>query len=172
MNQKMTHKKELTRQSLRPVILLMLAITMSVTAMAEPVDLELARQKAKAFLNGRTMARGNSDAGDQQINVLVSTNGYHVFNCGTDGGFVIISGDDRTPAVLGYADRGSISEETMPDALRWLLNGFQEQIAWLDDNGSDASVATMRVAKKVSNARTAIAPLIATRLPLIQVGVP
>lgn len=126
MNQKMTHKKGLTRQSLRPIILLMLAITMSVTAMAEPVDLELARQKAKAFLNGRTMAIGNSDAGDQQINVLVSTNSYHVFNCGTDDGFVIISGDDALPEVLGYSDNGQFDTANMPPALQNWLKGCSE----------------------------------------------
>ena len=30
---------------------------------------------------------------------------YYLFNIENDGGFVIISGDDRTRSILGYADK-------------------------------------------------------------------
>lgn len=47
---------------------------------------------------------------------------YYIFNDKTQGnGFVIISGNDDCNPVLGYSDKGYISEETMPDGLRsWL----------------------------------------------------
>jgi hypothetical protein len=37
-----------------------------------------------------------------------------VFNIGTNEGFVIVSGDDRTPAVLGYSDKGSFDMDRLP----------------------------------------------------------
>ena len=114
MDQKMTHKKGMTRRSLRPVVLMMLAMTMSMAVMAEPVDQESARQKAMKFLNGRAKARGNSAANDQQLSVAASTKGYHVFNSGKDGGFVIISGDDALPDVLGYSDNGRFDTTNLP----------------------------------------------------------
>ena len=89
---------------------------------------------------------------------------YYVFNVGTGDGFVIVSGDDRTPEILGYADSGSFSEDNMPDGLRWLLDGYAEQMEWLDDNGLDESyeACASRTSRKAP-ARTAIAPLIKTR---------
>ena len=32
---------------------------------------------------------------------------YYVFNAEGENGYVIVSGDDRTPAILGYVDNGS-----------------------------------------------------------------
>ena len=66
---------------------------------------------------------------------------------------MIVSGDDRTIAVLGYADSGSIHEDDMPDGLRYLLEGYEEQIAHIP---TDAGVQLYR------GGYTPIEPLIQT----------
>ena len=56
-------------------------------------------------------------------------------------------------AILGYADSGSINEDDMPDGLRYLLEGYEEQIANIPDE--------VEAPLNTSN-REAISPLITT----------
>lgn len=53
---------------------------------------------------------------------------YYIVNRGTAEGFVVVAGDDRLPAILGYSDTGSIDPERMPDALRDLLAQYSDEI--------------------------------------------
>lgn len=62
-----------------------------------------------------------------QIN---ETPALYVFNTETaDGGFVIVSADDNTRAILGYADNGTFSEENMPANMRFWLQMYADEIA-------------------------------------------
>ena len=56
---------------------------------------------------------------------------YYVFNS-TQGGFVIVSGDDRAPAVLGYSDHGAFDITDMSPAMNELLDSYNAQIEELD----------------------------------------
>lgn len=64
---------------------------------------------------------------------------YYVFNadCAT-GGYVIVAGDDRVPAVLGYSDNGTFDVDDIPDAMRDWLDGYATQMAMLDEGGNVA----------------------------------
>lgn len=42
-----------------------------------------------------------------------------------DKGFVIVSADNRMPAVLGYSDEANFNPQELPDGLRWLLNKYE-----------------------------------------------
>lgn len=46
------------------------------------------------------------------------------------GGFVLVSGSEYTPEILGYADEGNLPTKTeeMPDGLRYLMGIYQAQI--------------------------------------------
>ena len=50
----------------------------------------------------------------------------YVFN--SDESFVIISADDRTPAVLGYSDHGTYDMKKAPDGLKGMLGWFQASV--------------------------------------------
>lgn len=104
----------------RGMIILAVLLMLPTVITAEPVDQEAARRKALAFLNGQTKAgaRGEKD----ELSLAVSNEGYHVFNRGTDKGFVIVSGDDALPEVLGYSDNGRFDTTNMPPALQDWLN--------------------------------------------------
>lgn len=62
-----------------------------------------------------------NDAGDPYL--------YAVSNGG--GGYVLVSGDDRAPAVLGYVERGTYNESAMPDNMRSWLRHYVEEIEFL-----------------------------------------
>ncbi len=46
---------------------------------------------------------------------------YYVFNAPAQGGYVVVAGDDRLPAVLGYSRDGSLDLSQAPEALLALL---------------------------------------------------
>ena len=81
---------------------------------------------------------------------------YYVFNLGHDRGFVIVSGDDRTPAIIGYTDRGSYDERQMPDNMREWMQEDNRQMEWLGRQ-PEGPVMAMK-----SPVRKAISPLLST----------
>lgn len=50
----------------------------------------------------------------------------YVFNY--DPGFVIVSADPKIGGVLGFSEDGTFDVASMPDGLKWLMNGYGEQI--------------------------------------------
>ena len=115
---------------------------------AATVTREEARQLALRFLtehgSGVAAARGM-----QPVPLLLrdaaSVEQLHVFNVGQQEGFVIVSGDDCTgDLVLGYADSGEIAQETMPANLRAWLQGYADQIRWMQQHGVRNDVAAAR----------------------------
>lgn len=53
---------------------------------------------------------------------------FYVFNRGKSNGFVIVSGDDRAEAVLGYTDNGSFDIDNIPPNMKWWLNEYANQM--------------------------------------------
>ena len=127
-----------------------------------------ARQAAVAFMNGRGKTLTESPvrlSARKSSRRMSAASDYYVFNVGDGQGFVVVSGDDRTEPILGYADEGAIIEDEMPDALQAWLDGYSKQLAWLDEAGFDkAFTAESRsVQTRSSGVKTALTPLIATR---------
>ncbi len=59
---------------------------------------------------------------------------YYVFNVTNQKGFVIVSGDDRVPAILGYAFEGAYLKNDQPPAFQaWMLN-YKNQIIYAIEN--------------------------------------
>jgi len=64
-----------------------------------------------------------------------ATPALYVFNTTADnGGFVIVSADDRTRAILGYTDNGHFDAGNIPDNMRFWLRMYASEIASLSDN--------------------------------------
>ncbi len=109
-------------------LLLTIIICLSIVAYAGPVDLEQAKQNALRFITDKqpAMARGKKI---MTMTTACQTESYYVFNVGESQGYVIASGDDRTPGVLGYADKGSFDIETIPDNMKAWLQGYADQMS-------------------------------------------
>ncbi len=142
-----------------------ISLFFGIALMAAPVSQEAARQKALQFLSGRSgnvaAARGMNQV-KLQLKEGVVTDQLYVFNVGQKDGFVIVSGDDCTgDLVLGYADKGEISAENMPDNLRSWLQGYADQIQWMKEHGVRNDAAASRGAMKKS--KTAIPAMLTTK---------
>ncbi len=138
------------------IILLLLMVAMS--AIAGPVDKQQARAQAQAFLS----TRGLQVAGEPRRAPGIASNDaqpLYVFNTSGDNGFVVIAGDDRSEAVLGYTEEGHYDEATLPENLRFWLELTALEIKSLPQDGpSTAASAPQRVAT-----HSAISPLIKTK---------
>ena len=103
---------------------LWLACVVILSLSAGPVSKESAQQKAVQFFNSKyALARGK-----HKIELALASNTYYVFNIESDKGFVIVSGDDSTPDILGYSLSGSFDSQNMPDNMRSFLKSYRDQI--------------------------------------------
>lgn len=67
----------------------------------------------------------------------------YVYNIDKNGGFVIISGNDKSAtSVLGYADEGSFDAENIPENLQYLLDEYSRQIEFINEQGIDCRKGT------------------------------
>ena len=120
-------------------ILLLTAFCLLVmAAMAAPVSRQQAQQKAQNFMQSMGVNRELSAV--QETLGKMKANGQgellYVFNAADEGGFVIISGDDQTVSVLGYATKGSFDYDRLPCNARAWIDGYAEQIRLIQQKGA------------------------------------
>ena len=132
--------------------LLLITLIVSIVAMAGPVTPDEARQNVAKFMNPRRAAAVTQN---REALRLVSTShykvrqntlapSYYIFNVGQGEGYVIAAADDRVPAVLGYSNRGQIDPENMPENMKEWLQGYNDQLVYLN-NHPEVSVARRTV---------------------------
>lgn len=144
---------------MRKISLLLLCLITAFSAFAKQITeaeaLTIAQKfmQGKRFGQGRHLAKGKSQ-GQAQLKNL------YVFNVDKNGGFVIVSGDDRTQSVLGYAEKGSLDESTLPSNVKWLLDCYNHAIATLDDGSTENN---LQAKAKTRTVRTGIPALIDTQ---------
>lgn len=144
---------------MRKISLLLLCLITAFSAFAKQITeaeaLTIAQKfmQGKRFGQGRHLAKGKSQ-GQAQLKNL------YVFNVDKNGGFVIVSGDDRTQSILGYAEKGSLDESTLPSNVKWLLDCYNHAIATLDD---DSTANNLQAKAKTRTVRTSIPALIDTQ---------
>ena len=157
-----------TLRTVLPLVFMLFALT----ANAKHIGENEARRRAQAFMQQRGMAQNASMSiaakGHRKQAKANSECNYYVFNMGQDEGFVIVSGNDQTTEILGYADQGTINPDNMPAALAYWLEGYEEQMAWIDEHQvaiqeADNAALMARAPQKAAATRTAIAPIINTR---------
>lgn len=124
---------------------------------AAPVDEASARSKAQRFVTSRYAAARGTATSTPNLRLENTTNGaFYIFN-NPNGGFVIVSADDRTPEILGYSDEGQFDSDNVPDNMRAWLQSYADQIKAMPET---AEARQMSMQRKV--AKVAIAPLLQT----------
>lgn len=111
--------------------------------------------KAKQFMPGKNFQQQEKASHAPMRGGQADIPAYYVFNADEDDGFVIVSADDRTEAILGYADNGSFDTMDMPSNVKAWLEFYEQYIRSLKDG------QTMAAPERPSHA--AITPLIKTK---------
>lgn len=104
-------------------------VLVSIAILAGNVTEQQALTIARQFMQGKSFQQ-------KQVRraAAVGDNQFYVFNAEGQNGFVIVSADDRTTPVLGYADKGSLEMNKLPvNARRW-LEGYAEEIKALGED--------------------------------------
>ena len=125
---------------------LLLCLAVITTAWAASINEKQALAMASEFMASRSMpSAGLKMAGKAPLlGATGSQAAYYVFNNGTASGYVIVAGDDRAPAVLGYSDTGTFDVQQVPEAMQELLDGYAAQIEALDQGAVAAPQLTSR----------------------------
>ena len=139
-------------------------IAFSVSLFAAPISEGVAREKAARFMSSkkgkssqaRSMIRKSFGSSSVSLTAVESNEAYYVFNVDSLNGYVIVSGDDRMPDVLGYSYSGSYNSDEIPDNMKAWLQGYADEYQYLQSH-SDAKVASLTSVKG-----EAILPMIPT----------
>ncbi len=108
----------------------LLSVIASQTVLADPIDLEQARKLAAPFIqNGEEASlvkkAVRSEARSRNLAAgIKATAPYYIFSRGENQGFVIVSGDDCLPKILGYTESGDYEEEKLPPHFFSWLNYY------------------------------------------------
>ena len=136
---------------MRRLYFFLFTLLVSLTMNAGEVTEQQALQKAQQFMQGKKFKQTN-------LRRAASTagNAYYVFNAESNGGFVIVAGDDRVKDILGYSERGNFDLAKAPSNVRWWLGQYEKAISSL---GKETHRAISRRAETVKDA---ISPFITT----------
>lgn len=117
------------------ILFTMVAITtFCIQVSAEPVTLEKAQSQAREYLQSMGVQDCSLtlvDAPETNPSTRDEAVYYYVFNYGHDGGFVIISGDDRTQPVLAFSNEGNVSNDDIQYTMKPMLESYKLEMAQL-----------------------------------------
>lgn len=106
---------------------------------AEQISREQALQKARQFMSqkgkhGTLTAAETAMTKARRRSMQQVPDYYYVFNAGQDQGYVVVSGDDRTAPILGYANHGTFDVDKIPCNMAAWLEGYAEQIKYIQEH--------------------------------------
>lgn len=116
---------------------------------AEPVDFEKAKSIAASMMSKDVepvlvnKAVRNAAKARNLSRKVQETSPYYIFSRGEGQGFVIVSGDDCLPEVLGYTEQGDYDEAALPPHFFSWLNYYKAAV-------EDAQEAGKNVSRKAS----------------------
>ena len=151
---------------MKKIALFIAVLCYALMCSAEPIGKQAALYTAKAFM----LAQGKSVNASQTPHKAAGlTSGqqdvtyYYVFNAGGDGGYVIVSGDDRVEPILGYVDQGSFDPDNIPENMSSWLQFYADQIKFIVDNDIQPGDPRIKGRNKVSGTKHSIPELMKSR---------
>lgn len=132
-------------------ILSALAAMSVLSVAAKPIDEAQALKMARQFV-GRMPSESHgarTRANEMKPQKMSFAKDYlHIFNIGDGHGFVVVAADDRVQQpILGYSDRGALSESEMPENMRAWLSTYIDQMRWREEHPDLQPSATATTAE-------------------------
>lgn len=118
----------------RSFLLILSILLVCLTGASKRVSEQEAYEMALKFIQGKSIKANQRMVKGAKGSPALKN--IYVFNVENNGGFVIVSGDDRTRSILGYSDSGELNTERIPCNMQWLLDNYEKQIASLTDDTS------------------------------------
>lgn len=120
---------------------ILVAILTLMPAWAREITCEQAQQIADDFLKGNCVKVDLLRSNAARIKAIgqSATPEFHIFNLSDNDGFVIVSGEDTTPAILGFSTEGHIYSDSISDNLASHLDWLRQQITYARRTGMGKS---------------------------------
>ena len=115
---------------MKKLLLVALLIVLPLTIWAGKVTREQALKTAMVFMSGKSFKTVDYFTRSRGTSQNASDMPFYVFNA-AEGGFVIVSGDDRAREILGYSPTDALDLDNLPANLRWWLDEYARQITAL-----------------------------------------
>ena len=138
------------------MLMTVMALAIVVGARAGQVGEKQARQKASAFMTGQATTRGEISMTRVYLPLQTKSTIWsvtdapiYVFNY-DGGGYVIVSGDDRTADILGFSENGHIDADRLPVNMRNWLQGYATKIERIPVTAVPHRKATTRGGSKAN----------------------
>ena len=150
----------------RIVFTFILAALVSSAAKAESISRSEAFNTAQQYLlsKGKVLSQSRTPYRSvRSVNGQPQSAYYYVFNAEGNNGYVIVSGDDRTPEILGYVENGSFDEENIPDNMKSWLQLYVDQIKYLADNNITVDKRAVKARAKARATRHSVPVLLTSR---------
>ena len=154
------------KRVLSDFLLLTAFLTLCLTASAKPRSFKQAQsiaerqaQKLGIVIDQSSLAKA------PRLNGVIDDNTskpYFVFPNGEEKGFTVVSGDDRFPEIVGYSDRGTYSEDKLPEGYVDFLQRYKEMVEAVEkgDNSALKTIAEARQMRTEGTKSAAVAPLL------------
>lgn len=154
----------LAKKRLMKYYLIIIALLLSMSVQAGRLTEKQALQRARQFLSVQV---GNADVlknvplrravkkgllpqvGTDSVDSDLQSVSYYVFNAPQQG-FVIASAYDSTQPVLAYGTEGSLDMDNLPEQLQAWLDGYGEQIEWLEQHPEARAAAATVVGDAIA----------------------
>ncbi len=149
------------------LVILAISIASSSVAVANPVEKSELVRLGKLAFSQRTDAPYNEQStlkevhylGEDSENPLLAVLNF-------DEGFLVMSGDDAAVPVLAYATSGNLNMDELPPAVQYWLDGYQQEIREMRDNGITASEYVSQAWSNLSakqNRAEVVSPLVTAK---------
>ena len=111
----------------RKTVLSLIALVVGVAASAQALTATQAMERAKTLLKGKTLTEVRASSKTVAATRGVETEPYYLFNA-QEGGFAVVAGDERMPAVLAYSPDGHFGTSSLPNNVAAWLEGITRQV--------------------------------------------
>lgn len=126
------------KRALFSSVIMLLTLISNAQQISENDALKIAQQfmQSKQFVKVESRQTTRQDSNDDAP-------AYYVFNAQNDGGFVIVSGDERTrKAVLGYSEKGHFDYDNLPSNAKAWMDGYAEDIRIMRSGNIEAKASS------------------------------
>lgn len=144
---------------MRRLLTIVTCLLITGMALADKVSEMEALKKAQAFMPGERfeVQKYSTSVGGKTVEEP-----FYIFNATNGRGFVLVSAEDRTTPILGYSTNGNIDLDNIPDNLRYWLQSYADEIAWVRENNIQTILPIKAKTRATSHATNTIDPLIKT----------
>ena len=150
-------KSSVMKKSITIICVLFALLAGNLPVSAQYVTQEAAREKANAFLKRTANSQSAARKAPRKAPVLTLANNrdeFYVFNDEANGGYVVISGEERMPDVLAYSYDSHFDADNMPCNMQAWMDDCAAQVRWLREHPEVAAE------RRKSPQRADIAPML------------